>query len=375
MDQASGPPDQPENSAGGEPSPGRGGPESASFAEGVPTETSDAGSSEPGPNAAPPDRPGPALATRRPIGGAIGRRGGVVVAIVGLAVVAAVAFAGTQLLLAGSSSPSPTATISQPPATASSIAVSTPSNASSSVPSQTTGPTGAETPSPTPQNTGPLPTQTAPTARITFNEVVLDSNLDTGARPRSFSFVSDGPGRISVEIVASAPTDATRVCLSGDGGQPTCSSGATPTVSFYGLSSQSKWTATLASATEASPTIDVTLTWPSNKPSVTVTDVPFEGTPNRDSLRSLTATVTARTNGVLTVEATWPPAPLDATLTVAEVTPSGPVTVDQASFKAASAIAPAHATSVKADTAYRLTLMNQSPAGTPPDLKATIAFP
>jgi hypothetical protein len=231
------------------------------------------------------------------------------------------------------------------------------------------------TASPSERGTESLPPQKAPTARITFNELVLDPSLNAQARPRSFTFVSDGPGLVSVEIVASAPTDSTRVCLSGDGGLPVCASGATPDVSFYSQSSQSRWTATLVSANEGSPTIDVALSWPSNKASVTVAHAPFEGAPNRDSLRSLVATVQARSNGALTVEASWAPSMLDASLTVSEVRSSGPVAIDHASFNAATSIATPHSTNVRAGTTYRLTLINQSRAVTPPDLSATISFP
>jgi hypothetical protein len=180
-----------------------------------------------------------------------------------------------------------------------------------------------------------------------------------------------------VEVVASAPTDSTEVCLSGDGGLPTCSSGATPRASFYGVSSQSKWTATLVSANEASPTIDVAFSWPSNEPSLGIAHAPFEGGPNRDSLRALTATFQARSNGSLTIGASWAPTVLTATLSIAAVEQSGPISVDHASFNAAQSIPP-HTTMVKSGTSYRLILMNQSDAsadGSQPDLTATIAFP
>ncbi len=233
--------------------------------------------------------------------------------------------------------------------------------------------TSDSTPQPGP--TEDLPPQTAPTAHITFNELVLDPSGPAVGQARTFSFVSDGPGKVTVEVVASAPTNSSRVCLSGDGGTPVCSSGATPAASFYSQSSQSKWTATVISGNEIAPIVDVALTWPSNKPSVTATQVPFEGEPNPDSLRSLTATVVARSSGRLSLEAAWPPSPLNATLTIVEMKSPDPVTVDQATFKAATSVAPAHATNVKAGATYRITLMNQSPAGIVPRLTATIAFP
>lgn len=192
--------------------------------------------------------------------------------------------------------------------------------------------------------------------------------------PVTFSFISDGPGLVSVSVVASAPTDSTNVCLSGDGGTPTCSSGATPTASFYSESSQSKWTASLVSATAGSPTIDVAASWPSNKASITVTHAPFQGAPNPDSLRSLAATIKARARGTIDLDAKWAPTILTVSLTVLQLTSSGFAQVDRASYNVTQAV-PTHSTPVKANSTYQITLMNLSPAKTVPDLTATIAFP
>jgi hypothetical protein len=307
---------------------------------------------------------------------AVGGAGRIARLAVALAIAAAVAFVGGRLLFAPAASPStaPTTTpfASVAPSAASPLASS--SAASSPTPASVETPVPTLSPTPAPSES-PLP-QTAPTARITFNELVLDPSFKAGAQARTFTFVSDGPGLVTAEVVASAPADSTKICLSGDGGVPVCASGATPAASFYSQSMQSKWTVTLVSDNEASPTIDVALSWPSNKPSVGTAHTPFQGGPNRDSLRSLTATVTARSNGALTVQASWAPAVVTATLNVAAIEASGLVAVDHASFNAAQSIA-AHDTALKAGTTYRMALMDQSPspAGPQPDLTATIAFP
>jgi hypothetical protein len=289
-----------------------------------------------------------------------------------VAAVAVLTFLGGRILLP------PAATQTASPA-ASAGSESTPpaqSTNASGEPGATSTPAGQSgVPSASPNPSESLPDQTAPTADVTFNELVLDSGAAGGDHPTTLSFVSDGPGLVSVSVVASAPSDSTRICLSGDGGTPVCATGATPTASFYSQSSQSKWSATLESASEASPTIDVAVRWPANKPSITVSHSPFEGEPNRDSLRSLTATIEARSDGSVSVGASWAPNILATSLTVWEVGTDGLTRVDEASFAAADGLTRAHATAVKAGSTYRLTLMNLSPAGPAPDLSATIAFP
>jgi hypothetical protein len=294
------------------------------------------------------------------------RRRAAVTAVAAVAVVATLGFFGSSVLLPSSASRTPSPAVSA--AATGGSADTSPEPAPTSL-----GPTVAPTASPTQAESRPA--QTAPTAEITLNELVLDPSATGRGLPTTLTFVGDGPGLVAVSIVASAPTDSTRICLSGDGGTPVCASGATPSASFYGVSSQSKWSATLEPAGEASPTIDVTVRWPANKPSLTVLHSPFEGEPNRDSLRSLTATIAARSDGSIGMTASWAPDALATSLTVWQVGSDGLTAVDDASFPVAGGIEPAHVTTVDAGTTYRLTLMNLSPAGAAPDLGATIAFP
>jgi hypothetical protein len=297
-----------------------------------------------------------------------GRRRRAIAAIAAVATLAVLGFFGGSLLLPSSASQTPL-----PAASAGPTAATGRSADASLGPTLPLGPSDAPTGSPAQAES--LPAQTAPTAEITLNELVLDSSAMGAGRPTTLTFVGDGPGLVAVSVVASAPTDSTRICLSGDGGTPVCAAGATPSASFYSVSSQSKWSATLEPAGEASPTIDVTVRWPANKPSITVLHSPFEGEPNRDSLRSLTATIAARSDGSIGMTASWAPNTLATSLTVWQAGPDGLTAVDEASFSAAEGIQPAHVTAVNGGTTYRLTLMNLSPAGAAPDLGATIAFP
>jgi hypothetical protein len=251
-------------------------------------------------------------------------------------------------------------------------AFSSESAGASGVIAASVSPSASPLPTPSPS----LPPQTAPMAQVTFNELVLYPSLTAARRPATFTFVSDGPGLVSASIVASAPRDSSTICLSGDGGTPVCGSGATPTASFASQSIQSKWTVTVGSANEDSPTVDVQITWPSNKASITVTQVPFEGHPNRDSLRSLTATITARAAGSVNLAASWGPASLATSLTVWLVDKNGQQIVDQKSYPAAESLPASTAIAVKAGATYRMTLANESSGSTTnPNLSATLQLP
>lgn len=293
--------------------------------------------------------------------------------VLAVAVAAVVALAGCEGVPPASTTPSPAVSAGTLEPSGSNV-LPVPAGASADASATASAPSS---PAASPSPSGSLPAQTAPTATITFNELVVLAATDTAVESGkpTLTFVSDGPGPVSVSVVASAPSDSTKVCLSADGGTPDCVTGVTPAASAYSVSSRSTWTATLESASEASPTIDLAVSWPSRQPSITVAHSPFEGEPNRDSLRSLTATVAARTAGTLSLGATWTPDPLNASLTVWQVGTTGQTQVDEANYGAVKSISPAHATNVKAGSSYRLTLMNLSPAGSAVDLSATLSFP
>jgi hypothetical protein len=291
--------------------------------------------------------------------------------IVALLVVVGLVFGGSRLLFA-TASPSPSS--AGPSAGAGSSAAAGSSSAAGPSATGESRPTASATAAASPSES--LPPQTVPTAMVTFNELVLYPSITAAKQAATFSFVSDGPGPVIASIVASPPTNSSRICLSGDGGTPICASGATPTVEFYSQSIQTKWRVTIGSANEEAPTVDVQLSWPSTKPSITASQVPFQGHPNRDSLRSLTATLTARTNGDLTLVASWSPASLDVALTAWLVDKSGQHVVDQRTVSAAQSLGTPKPLSMKAGSTYRVSLSNESAASnTNPALTATLQFP
>jgi hypothetical protein len=284
-------------------------------------------------------------------------------------VVVALVVAGSRLIGGGT-----TASPSASPDTASltTPAGSMASGAPSSSPAVSAGLASATTSSPSP---APIPTQTAPTAEITFENLVVDSSIDPDRTTRMFTFTSDGPGAVAAQIVGSSPVDSTTLCLSMDETPATCATGGTPGIQSVTGKDHARWTATLISAGESSPTVDVTFRWPSGSPSISLIHGRFQGSPNRDSLRTLSAAFKPRAAGRATFEASWAPSILNATLTLTDMSKANEATIGRVNFSNQTSTVPAYSAPVSSERTYRLKLLNESKDGLRPDLDATITFP
>lgn len=218
--------------------------------------------------------------------------------------------------------------------------------------------------------------QTSPTATITFNDLVLDPSVDKPAAPLTFSFVSDGPGSVSVQVVSSTAMNSTKLCLAVDGSAPACVSGVAPAFpAEVATTDHSRWTVTVASAGEGTPAVDVAFSWPTRNAVIVLTNGRFQGSPNPDSLRSMTATFTTRAAGAFSLEAAWPPVAVNATLTLSNAAGSGQSVVGTDHYVDRTSLIPAYVHPVDAGKVYRVELMNDSPDSLRPNLTATIAFP
>ena len=268
---------------------------------------------------------------------------------------------------------SPTATLISIPSAPTPSENSSPTGAA-----PTPGVTAGESPAPTPTATpAPLATGNAAPATLTFRDLMLDSAADPGGLARTFTFTSDGPGSVSAQVVTAAPLANSKMCIQANGDPQRCKTGATPgfvTVAPNGNHAQ--WTVTLI-ATDAgsTPVVDVAFTWRTNAPAITLSHGRLQGAPNPDSLRGVTVTFTDRAAGSLSVATSWAPSPVDASLTLADVT-SGPGSkVDGTSYAAAASITPAYTHAVKARKTYELALRNTGADDGRSDLSITIAFP
>ena len=246
---------------------------------------------------------------------------------------------------------------------------------SGDVPAGTSSPSARPSQSPNPLSPGrSAPGPTSPTATITFTSLMLDPVPGSGSE-RAFAFTSDGPGAVSAQIVAASPMDSTELCMAADDAAPECDRGATPGLTQTSAGVHSHWIVTLVSGNADSPTVDVQFSWPTDNPKITVSHARFQGYPNPDSLRTLSATFQARAAGNVEVDAAWPPVAADATLTLTDVSSAQPAAVDTVTYASASAISPAYSHALRKGRTYKVDLFNESPDSVIPDLSETIAFP
>ncbi|MGD0862789.1 MAG: hypothetical protein ABSA21_08495 [Candidatus Limnocylindrales bacterium] len=274
-------------------------------------------------------------------------------------------------------SPSARATTGGPPSPTQSpapIESPTPTGSVSPTPISTSGgaSAAADTATPPPQTTG-----VASTATLTFHDLMLDSATDAGGTARTFTFTTDGPGSVSAQVVTAAPLATSKMCIQVNGSAKTCATGATP--GFFTVAPQgdhAQWTVTLIATDPGStPVVDVAFSWQTRAPAITLSHGRFQGAPNPDSLRGATATFKTRAAGTVAVSAAWPPALVDATLTLSDVTSLPGSTVDQVGYTAATSIDPAYSHVVKAGKTYQVQLQNSGTDSGRPDLAVTIAFP
>lgn len=247
----------------------------------------------------------------------------------------------------------------------------TPSGTSPSIdPSHS--PTVAQSTTPTAGSS--VPPQTSPTATITFTNLMVDSALDFPHPSRVFTFTSDGPGAVTAQIVASSPMASTDLCVIVDGSSPQCDLGATPQLTLITTSAHSRWEFTLVAGTAAAAPVDVQFSWPTDNPSITVSHARFQGYPNPDSLRTLSATFKTRAAGAFSVVAAWLPASAEATLTVTNLSSRRQTAVDEIAYPAGSSLSPTYTRVLKGGQSYGVDLFNGSPDGARGDLEATISF-
>jgi hypothetical protein len=219
------------------------------------------------------------------------------------------------------------------------------------------------------------PTHQSPLAQITFNNLMLESGKGKSHVARTFTFTSDGAGPVVAAVVATSPTDTTTLCMAEGIDDSQCQSGATPEIDMQAVWAHESWSVTLISADSSTPTLDVSLSWPTDNPSISLTHGRLQGSPNPDPLRSLTATFKTRSAGSFSLMAAWPPATANATLTVTDVSGARTISVDKINYTGAASIVPGYAHRAAAAHTYQLVLYNDGTDVAVTNLTATIAFP
>jgi hypothetical protein len=225
---------------------------------------------------------------------------------IGLAVVLVVLLsAGGGLLVFGGrggsgASPTLTATASAT-GSASASPTGTASESATTSPTATPKPTASPTKAPTPSPTQAI----SPTTSIAFDNLKLDARADPAGVQRSIAFTSNGPSDIVATIKVVASLLKATACLKPGSGSAFCQTG-TGTINFKGKATGAtgSWTLTLIGSTTDTPVVDLTLTWRTKAPKVTLTNFRFDGTGHSD-YNGFTATVKARGGGNLTFAFSW----------------------------------------------------------------------
>ncbi len=290
-------------------------------------------------------------------------------AILGMACVALIIVAGMLLMTSpgGATTPSGDASGSLPP-------IASGSNGSGSQ-----SPTVSKTPAPKTPSVLPTPVAKAPIAQVTFNNLALDATSDLKATPRTFTFVTDGVGPVGIAILKYSTANI-RVCARVDDSAWSCIKGGK--VSFKGAytdTAHSVWSVTLLGVASYTPTVDLSLSWPTNNPSVTLTHGRFQGssTPGiSEALNGVTATFKARASGNVGLSASWTLIKPNVAVTLADVTSQPAVNANEKQYTGVSDLgAPGFSYQVTGARFSKVSLRNLSADSQRPDLRAVITFP
>ena len=178
-----------------------------------------------------------------------------------------------------------------------------------------------------PASPSPSPTiPPAPTAQITFTDFRLDAKADPAGAPRTFTFRTDGAGKVTVKLTAKSPQGTTRMCLKVGSTAPLCRNWASGTLT--GITSAKKQTTfvvTLIGVDISTPTVDLTLAFRAKAPSVTLTNGRFDGTaPEFDGYNGVSGRVKIRADGELAVTAVWGGKPFDYAYQIVDLTAPSP---------------------------------------------------
>ncbi len=243
-------------------------------------------------------------------------------------------------------------------------------SASTSGASQSHGPTAPSGPTPTPGKPSP--------ATITFTNIGLDASTDAQATTRTFTFISDGAGPVTFAVTKISAGGTAKLCINVDGSVPTCKIGTPSKLPTFpsGAADQvhSTWSVTLIGYNSSAPTVDLTFTWPTATPKVTLTHGRFQGTP--EAFAGFSASFKPRASGSINIQAAWTLITTKASMTLYDASGTPAIVVDQRQYDGVTYVNPAFTSNVDPTKTYQVKLLRTSPDSSDrPDLTAQITFP
>jgi hypothetical protein len=225
----------------------------------------------------------------------------------------------------------------------------------------------------------PVPSQSAPFATVVFNGMTLDAANDRQGTARTFTFQTDGIGYLNLSVIKTSAGGATRMCAKVDTQAFACKIGSLPNFTkAYADTAHSTWTVTLVGYGNSKPTVDLSLTWPSAGPKVTLSHGRLQGSSSKgvsEGLNGFTATFKPRAAGSLDLQASWTLATVNADVSLTDVTSLPAIKVDDRQYTSATYVNPPYTFNVDSTKTYQLKLRDLSPDSQRPDLTAEISFP
>jgi hypothetical protein len=243
-----------------------------------------------------------------------------------------------------------------------------------------TGGSGSPTVTKTPSSTGP-----ASPAQITFSDMKLDSynaTVNGTGAGRTFSFVTDGAGPVTWAVTKVSAQGTVRMCAKVDQGDFTCKVGGV--MASKGAMSDSTpdkpstWTVVYYGYGDSTPTIDLSLTWPTTDPKVTLNHGRFQGSTTEgvsESLNGFSVTFKPRKAGSLNVQASWTVVTADVKVDLLDATTSPAVPVDSKAYSGVNYLNPPYVANVDPSKTYLVKVRDQSADSQRPDLTAVVQFP
>ena len=242
-----------------------------------------------------------------------------------IAIVLAVVVAGLGLIAVATSLPSGAASRTAAPSASAGSSGAIASGSRPSVePSVAPSPSSEITPKPstsTAPSASPTVPPTAGLAQITFSNFRLDAKSDPAGHARTFTFKTDGPGKVTAKMTGRSPQGTTRLCLKVGSSTPLCRDWRSGTLTGTTSSkTQTTFVVTLIGVGIATPTVDLGLTFRSNSPAVTLTKGTFDGTAAAfDGYNGMSGKVKARSGGSITTKADWGGKPFDYTYSLVDL--------------------------------------------------------
>jgi hypothetical protein len=154
--------------------------------------------------------------------------------------------------------------------------------------------------------------------------------------------------------------------------------GALATFTFKSDPTPNTWVISLFGYGSSKPVVDVSLTWSTSSPKVTLSHGRFQGSSTSgvpEALNGVTAVFKPRHNGALNVQAAWTVITTNASMTLSDATSPPAVTVDQRQYNAVTYVNPAFTANVDQTKTYQVKLRNTSADSQRPDLTMQITFP